>query len=270
MEIFSEFLGRKIEIPDDPRRIVSLAPDITDTLFRLNAQDRLVGISFYCRRPFGKLKNFVRVGSYLNVLWEKLEELKPDLVLTTSGAQREVSYEILERGYKIFVLPVPQTIYGIFDNIKKLGIILNKDMESDKLVEDLERVIRLLKESRFNMRVYYEVYLGGKITIGASSYISDGLKILGLENIYNFKRESYFVPDDNETKRLGFDILLYEPHSEKIDRDFLVKNLEERFGKVKILVLPYDFLSHYGPSFFDEIIVKLRDLILEYVEHGKS
>ncbi|MEN3045197.1 MAG: helical backbone metal receptor [Candidatus Hydrothermales bacterium] len=270
MEIFSEFFGRKIELPENPKRVVSLAPDLTETIFRLNAQDRLVGISFYCRRPFGRLENFVRVGSYLNVLWERLHELKPDLVLTTSGAQREISYKILEKGYKIFVFSCPQTIYGIFDNIKKLGIVLNKINESEILIENLEKIIRDLKKDKLNMRVYYEIYLGGKITIGASSYINDGLRILGLENVYSFRKDSYFVPDDNETRKLGFDILLYEPHNEKIDKEFLIKKLEDRFGKVRILILPYDFLSHYGPSFFDEILVKLRKFITKYIEYGKS
>ncbi|MEO0295398.1 MAG: ABC transporter substrate-binding protein, partial [candidate division WOR-3 bacterium] len=92
MKIFSEFFGKVIEILDNPEKIVSLAPDITDTIFKLKKEDKLVGISFYCRRPYGKLQNFLRVGSYLKVLWEKLDLLKPDLILTTSGAQREVSY----------------------------------------------------------------------------------------------------------------------------------------------------------------------------------
>ncbi|MEO0253960.1 MAG: helical backbone metal receptor [candidate division WOR-3 bacterium] len=267
MKIFSEFFGKVIEIPDNPERIVSLAPDITDTIFKLKKEDKLVGISFYCRRPYGKLKNFLRVGSYLKVLWEKLDLLKPDLILTTSGAQREVSYEILRRGYSIFVLPVPQSIYGIFDNIKKLSIVLNETERGYKLIERLTKIIEKIREEKIRIKVYYEIYLGGKITIGSSSYINDGLRILGLKNIYSFKKESYFEPDDEETKKFDFDLILYEPHNEKIDKKILEMRLKERFGNKKILILPYDFLAHYGPSFIDEVLLKLKKKLIKTQFH---
>jgi ABC-type Fe3+-hydroxamate transport system substrate-binding protein len=51
MKFFSEILGDFVDLPEEPRRIVSLAPDITDALFRLNLDDRVIGVSLYCNRP---------------------------------------------------------------------------------------------------------------------------------------------------------------------------------------------------------------------------
>ncbi len=261
MKIFSEFFGREIEIPDNPQRVISLAPDITETIFMLKAEEKLKGISLYCRRPFEKIKNYERVGSYLKVLWERIEKIKPDLILLTSGAQRKVAFEILERGYNAFVSFVPQSIYGILDNIKKLSLILNRLEEGYTLIEKLLKNINELKEEKIRKKVYYEVYLGGKITIGSSSYINDGLRLIGLYNIYSHKKESYFEPDDKETKKLGFDLILYEPHSDKIEKEKIIEKLKKRFGESKIIILPYDFLAHYGPSFIDDILYKMKSMV---------
>gem|GEM_PF-6393256 len=57
-EVFSEILGDFVDLPEEPRRIVSLAPDITDALFRLNLDDRVIGVSLYCNRPKGKPQSF--------------------------------------------------------------------------------------------------------------------------------------------------------------------------------------------------------------------
>jgi iron complex transport system substrate-binding protein len=65
MKFFSEILGDFVDLPEEPRRIVSLAPDITDALFRLNLDDRVIGVSLYCNRPKGKTSKLPRVGAYL-------------------------------------------------------------------------------------------------------------------------------------------------------------------------------------------------------------
>jgi len=51
VELFSEVLGRAVEVPDRPQRIVSLAPAITEALWRLGAWDRVVGVSHFCHKP---------------------------------------------------------------------------------------------------------------------------------------------------------------------------------------------------------------------------
>ncbi len=261
MRIFSEFFGEEIEIPHEPKRIVSLAPDITEIIFRLKAENRLKGISLYCKRPFGKLDRYERVGSYLKVLWHKLEKINPDLILLSTGAQRKIAEQIRKRGLTVFAFSVPVSIWGILDNIKKAGIILNREKEACSLIDNLFKKLEKIREDKIFYRVYYEVYLGDKITCGISSYITDGLKIIGLYNIYSFKKESYFEPDDDLTRSMDFDFLLYEPHSEKIKKEILEDKLRKRFGNRKIIILPSNFLVHYGPSFIDEILPRLKKLI---------
>ena len=259
MRYFSEILGTYVDVPDEPRRIVSLAPNLTDTLFRLGLGDRVVGVSLYCNRPKDKVASLPRVGSYLKVLWDRLEALDPDLVFLTTGAQRRVAQEVVERGIPAAVLPVPISVFGILDTVRKVGLLTGAREEAERLNLHLLSVLQRLASSPLSLTVYYEVDLGGPITAGAASYITDALHLLGLRNVYAHRPESYFQPDDRETRDLEFDLVLYEPKPERRYRpEDIVSSMRERLGDVRVLVLEGDFLAHYGPSLIDEVLPKLR------------
>ncbi len=264
MRYFSDLLGRYVETPDEPRRIVSLAPNLTDTLFRLGLGDRVVGISLYCNRPKDRVGGLPRVGSYLKVLWDKLEDLNPDLVFLTTGAQRGVALEVVERGIPAAVLSVPNSVFGILDTVRKVGLLTGTREEAERLNLHLLDTLHRLSVEPLSLTAYYEVDLGGPITAGAPSYITDALHLLGIRNVYAHRMESYFQPDDEETRSLEFDIVLYEPKPERRYKpEDIVRSLRERLGDVRVLILEGDFLAHYGPSLIDEVLPKLKRWVRE-------
>ncbi len=263
MRFFNEFLGVEMKVPDRPRHIVSLAPDMTDMVFRLGLGDRLVGVSLYCRRPAGKVDHLPRVGAYLKVVWERLEALKPDLVLTTLGAQRETTRQLLERGYPVVALPVPLSVWGILENLRRLAAVVGRVAEAE--AENARLVARLgaLRGALPRLRVYWEVDLGGPITAGGMTYVTDALHWLGLQNVYADQPRAYFQPDDEETRRRAPDLILYEPRRTREPRDDHWRAmLRERLGlDTPILVLPHDSLAHYGPGLIDEVMAALSEQI---------
>jgi len=267
MKFFSEILGDFVELPERPKRIVSLAPDITDTLFRLGLEDSIVGLSFYCNRPKDKTSKFPRVGAYLNVIWDRLRELEPDLVFLTTGAQRKLALEVFNRGFPAVVLPLPNSVFGILENVRKVGIITGKLEVAERLTVDLIEVLNSLKEREVRSRVYYEIDLGGEITAGGPSYITSALRLLGLENVYSFKGESYFKPDDSETLSLKPDLIIFEPKPErKYSEEDIRGKLKERFGDIPAIVTEPDFLAHYGPSLIDEVLPKLKRKLEKFLQ----
>ena len=257
MRFFNEFLNREMEVPEPPRRIVSLAPDMTDMVFRLGLGDALVGISSFCRRPVGRLQGRPRVGAYLKVVWERLDALQPDLVLTTFGAQRKTTHQLLERGYPVIALPVPLSVWEILGNLRRLGAAVGRaaqaEAENARLAAHLQRVQGALA----GRTVYWEVDLGGPITAGAASYVTDALHWLGLRNIYGDQGASYFTPDDATTRALAPDLILYEPKaSRQPDPERWRAALRQRLGlaHTPIVVLDHDSLAHYGPALLDEVL----------------
>lgn len=255
MRFFNEFLGYEITVPDEPRRIVSLAPDMTDMVFRLGLGDRLVGVSLYCWRPQGRVEHLPKVGAYLKVVWERLEGLRPDLVLTTLGAQRETTRELIERGYPVVALPVPLSLWGILENLRRLAAVLNAlpqaEAENARLVAQLQE----LRGGFSGLQVYWEVDLGGPITAGGMAYVTDALHWLGLRNVYADYAQAYFQPDDTETRSRKPDLILYEPKRTRTPQEERWRAmLHERLGDIPVVVLPHDSLAHYGPALIDEVL----------------
>ncbi len=271
MRFFNEFLGVEMEIPDTPTRIVSLAPDMTEMVFRLGLEDALVGVSLYCWRPRGKVEGRPRVGAYLKVVWERLEALQPQVVLTTLGAQRKTTQDLLQRGYAVLALPVPISLAGILENLRRLAAALGRLPQAEAVNRSLVEHLTQLQGSLPRLRVYWEVDLGGPITAGGATYVTDALHWLGLENIYADRGQAYFQPDDQETRDLAPDLVLYEPkRSRNPQPERWAARLRERLQMdVPIVVIPHDSLAHYGPALIDEVMPDVARRVREAVARGQ-
>src|SRR4029453_10429751 len=83
-----------------PERIVCLTEETTETLYLLGQQDRIVGVSGYTvRPPEARLKP--KVSAFINARFDKIEALKPDLVLAFSDLQADLAAELVRRGIAV-------------------------------------------------------------------------------------------------------------------------------------------------------------------------
>jgi len=268
VKLYSEVLGREVEVPDEPERIVSLSPAITETLYMLGLEDKVAGVSFYCHKP-PRASEKPKVGSYYKVLYDRLEDLDPDLVLTTTGAQRKVLDEIVERGYTLYPIPLPVTVYGILDEVEAVGIITGRIEAARRLARRLAKTLHKLGGSLDGVRVYYEIYLGGPVSAGSHSYIDDLLSHLGAVTPYRGRRTTWIInPDPREIIEFNPEVILYEksPYKEATIED-IVKDFKDRgLGGIKaiedgrIIILEPDTLAHYGPSIFNSLERIVRDV----------
>jgi ABC-type Fe3+-hydroxamate transport system substrate-binding protein len=266
--VYNEILDYNMDIPDEPR-VVSLAPSNTDILYQIGAWDYVVGVSLYCNIPT-LAKEKPRVGSYVNVIYKRLDKLSPDIIFTTTGVQRPLNRELMEKGYNVYPLGLPLSPYGIIENIIIMGNVLG-------LVEEAYRradyyLSRLYKTKRgLSIDTYYEVDLGGPITIGSVSYINSGLYHIGLRNIFMDISKSYIPPDFDRVRELNPRLIIYEnSYGRKLDPDELVKVLEDRgWGDVdavregNLVTVGPDYLAHYGPTFIDnlsDLLDRVEDL----------
>ncbi len=257
IEVYNELLGATVKLPEEPKRIVSLAPSITETLYVIGAWDRVVGVSFFCDKP-AEASSKPRVGGYLNVNYRLLDQLKPDLILATSGIQLKLARELASKGYPVYVLPLPLTVYGILENIVTTSTLVNMVEKGRKVAKSLaEKIARLAAKPALGLRVYYEVDLGEPVTVGAASYIDHGLYIIGVSNVFGNVRKGYFQPEFSKVAELNPDVIIYEPKPlARISLDRIVAVFERRgWGGLKpvrekrIIVLEPNSLAHYGPSF---------------------
>lgn len=250
MKLVHDWLG-PLELPDVPRRIMSLAPNVTETLFALGLGARVVGRSAFCYRPAGTLARPV-VSSYTRLRWELMDSLKPDLVLISTGVQRDLLQELHRLGYPVFPVPLPHSPYGILENIVLLGALLGVTEQATQLTAQLSRRYGALYQALPPYRVYLEFDLGGPITVGRGSYVGEALRHLGLQNIFAMHPQGYFVPDLAEVTEREPELVIYEPKPHRSHRHEKARRLMlERNWSYPLVVTGGDELAHYGPGFFD-------------------
>jgi len=272
VKLYSEILSKEIEVADELKRIVSLAPAITETLYLIGAGDKVVGVSYFCNKPAEVAKK-PRVGAYLNVNYDLLQKLNPEILLVTTGAQRERIYELENNGYKIYPIALPVNIYGILDNIMVVGIIVGERYNARTLAYEINKKMISLHNVLSGTKLYYEINLGGPVSVGAHSYIGDAFSYIGASHVFEKNRTTYITnPDIEDVKRFDPEIIIYEQKlGEHADKKKVKEKLEKRgLGNLKavkegrIIIMEYDSLAHYGPSFFDalqRLVKRVKDTL---------
>ena len=183
---FTDDMGREITLDKIPQRIVTHVPAITETLFALGLEERVVGVSEYCDYPeAARLKP--KVGGFFNPSIENIVELDPDLVLT-NGSVEYVMTQLDELGITYIVLQ-PEDIDGILKNIKLVGKIAGIESRAEKLVKDIqERMSHVISqvEGAHCVKVFYifaSTDLNNPWTAGPGSFVDSLITMAGGENI---------------------------------------------------------------------------------------
>ena len=118
------------------QRILSLAPSNTEILYALNAQDRLVAVTRYCDFP-KEAKKKPRIGGWLDINDELVKSYDPDLILTSTFVQNKITDRYKKNKMNIVAL-MPTTLKGVFDSIKKIGKLVDKEKEAIKLTDSMK------------------------------------------------------------------------------------------------------------------------------------
>ena len=119
-----------------PSRIVCLTEETTETLYLLGEGDRVVGVSGYTVRP-PEAREKPRVSAFINARFDKIEALKPDLVLAFSDLQADIARELIRRGYPVFTFN-QRSVAEILQMIRVVGALVGCAEKGDALASRLE------------------------------------------------------------------------------------------------------------------------------------
>jgi len=178
--------GRAVAVPQPVRRIVSLAPNLTETLFALGLGDRVVGVTDYCDYP-PEATAKEHVGGPVSPNLEKIAQLRPDLVLATrAGGNRLATVHSLETlGFAVFATD-PHSVDEAILSTERLGELAGATDQGRLVAAGLRRrlseVAERLSGSELT-RVLLVVWLEPLITVGRNTFIADALRRAGAENV---------------------------------------------------------------------------------------
>ncbi len=269
IHLYCDSLRCFVNFPSHPQRIISLVSSMTETLVEIGAGNRIVGVSSYCGRYVSDL-NVPIVGDYLNVNEDLLREIKPDLILTTTGIQRNLGCRLVEKGFPVFSFPLPNSLYGILENVILLGGLVDEMEVARQLVQRWQYVFLELESSGKTPkpRVYAECWLGKHArTPGGLTFIHDLITAAGGENIFGTERFGYLSLNLTETIRRKPDVMILFTEPEyPVTADDLLK--ERDWKNLPVIVSSIERgknIIHDGPSMM-ETAVWLKARINEVIQ----
>lgn len=179
-------LGRTVTVPDEPRRIVSLAPNITEIIFALGEEDRLMGATRYSDFP-SQAKKLPKVGSYVHLDLEKIVALKPDLCIAIKDGNPIAVAKRLE-SLKIPVYAVnPRNLETIMQTVLEIGGLINAQKEAAFLVQDMDLRIQKVKSLVSNVahrpRVFFQIGVSPIVSVGTDTFIHGLIVLAGGTNL---------------------------------------------------------------------------------------
>jgi iron complex transport system substrate-binding protein len=207
--------GRTVRIPQPVRRIVSLAPSLTETVYALGLQDRLVGDTDYCDYPPDAQKK-TKVGGAVNPSLEKIVSLHPDLVLVTSLNRFETENALDELGISSYGTD-PHTVDEIITSTKKLADVLGVPEAGATVAGDMQHRLAALQQRIGALppkRALFVVWTQPLISVGQGTFIADALRHAGAVSIVDSAQD---WPQMNleEVARLQPEFLVFaDSHSE--------------------------------------------------------
>ncbi|MFN0157111.1 MAG: cobalamin-binding protein [Bacteroidota bacterium] len=167
-----------------PSRIVCLTEETTETLYLLGCGNAVVGISGFTMRP-PEARSKPKVSTFTEANFEKIISLRPDIVLTFSDVQADITRELMLRG--IQVVGFNQRCVGeILQNILIIGSLVGKNNKAEDLVATFEQNLETVKKAADTHsrrpRVYFEEWYDPLIT--CIRWVSELVEIAGGTDVF--------------------------------------------------------------------------------------
>lgn len=191
-------LGRDLVFSAPPRRIVSLVPSDTYTLFALGAGERVVGRTTWCELPAAAAA-VPTVGGTKDVDVDAVLDLAPDLVVANQEENTRVALEKLaERGVRVLV-SLPRRVGDGVAHVARLARALG--VGDVPAVKDLIRTGNELVRAAAPLpadapRAFVPIWMEPMMTLNADTFGSDVLAMVGLANAFGDRLRLYPLAAD--------------------------------------------------------------------------
>jgi len=262
MSLYIDQLGREVNIPSPPLRIISLVPSITELLFGLELGERVVGITKFCVHPLQWFREKKRIGGTKNINADIIHTLQPDLIIANKEENIQEQVEALAAHYPVWVSDV-NTLTDAMDMIRAIGTITDKPYTAfahlSKIREgfdSLELIINAGK--RPPIPTAYIIWREPYMTVGNDTFINDMLTRSGFRNVFH-NTTRYPAITIEQLQQSGCKLLLLssEPYPFKQKH---IDELQPLLPNTKIVLVDGELFSWYGsrllyaPGYFTELL----------------
>jgi iron complex transport system substrate-binding protein len=182
----TDLLGRQVTVPEKPERIIALAPSVTEIVFAIGSEDKLVGVTMFSDFPEGA-NSLPKVGSYVHLDLEKIVSLNPDLCIAVKdGNPKHVIDRLESLGIPVFAVN-PMNLGSVMETISTIGGLINAEKQAAVVVGDMRRRVTFVQSAIGDItvrpRVFFQIGIDPIVSAGSDTFIDELISMAGGVNL---------------------------------------------------------------------------------------
>jgi ABC-type Fe3+-hydroxamate transport system substrate-binding protein len=182
MRVVTDQMQRTLQVPDEPKRIVSLVPSQTELLYALGLDEEVVGQTLFCIHPADKHQSKPRIGGTKKLKLDKIRELQPDLIIGNKEENERSQIEELEKEFPVWMSDIHQ-LNDALEMIKRVGDLTGKIPEATQISEAIHKQFQELKTSEMPLHVLYLIWRDPFMAAANDTFIGSMITAAGWENV---------------------------------------------------------------------------------------
>lgn len=253
-------IGNEVDVPEIPKRIISLVPSQTELLFDLGLGNRVVGITKFCVHPKQWFRSKYRVGGTKDVDIEKVKFLNPDLII---GNKEENTLEDIKKLREIAPVWISDVnnLEESLEMIRSIGETCNVSCVASDISRQIRDNFDLIDSKVKGKSVLYFIWKKPYMTVAKNTFIDSILTDqLGLKNVMCDQTRYPSIEIEDVPEEPDYVFLSSEPYPFKNKH---IKEIESIFPKAKVVLVDGEYFSWYGsrllsaPSYFEKLMKQL-------------
>lgn len=258
-------LGRNVRVPQTIERAISLAPNITEMIFAIDAGDKLVGVTTYCNYPPDTAR-IEKVGDTQTPNIEKIISLKPQIVFVSTASQLEAFSRTLDdQGIAVYVTK-STSLTDVFTNLRSLGNLFGKPQTATNLMNNLSaRMANVSVERGLTkdppLNVFVQISNEPLFTIGGDSFLTEVVEKAGGVSATKNVPTAYPKLSKETAAALNPDVIILSDSEDNREPNAVFKN-SNAVKNGRVYRINADILSRPGPRLvnaLEEIASKLSE-----------
>ncbi len=179
-------MGRSVQVPMHPQRIISLVPSQTELLHYLHLEDRVVGITKFCEFPEEWFRNKTRIGGTKQFHFDRISALKPDLLIGNKEENEQGQIEELALSYPVWMSDI-KTLEDALEMIQSLGDLTGRSSEAQTLVQEIKISFDTLAtktSSQAPISAAYLIWKDPYMAAATDTFIDHLMTLAGFSNAF--------------------------------------------------------------------------------------
>jgi iron complex transport system substrate-binding protein len=255
-------LKRRVLLPQKIERAISLAPNLTESIFAIDAGERLIGITEYCNFPADETKKIQKVGDTIKPNIETILALRPQVIIVSTASQLENFTKQLEENNIAVFITNPTDLEGVFRNLMQLGEIFGKTERASEVVSQLRKRVASV-ESKTNttkdLKVFVQISREPLYTIGKTSFLNDLINRAGGRSVTESVAEAFPKLSKETALASNPDAIILSESPDNLEANDLFKDSPATKNK-RIYKLNADIISRPGPRLVEALEIIAKDL----------